>query len=166
MAKQKGERKATPEDRDPQDPSWRMDFGRLLEYLANGRTISHAILVGSRPPPNDNIWASAKAGGFEVRVHDRDAHNREKSVDTELVAQGTRLIVKAGQPMTLIIASGDRDFIPLVGIAHEEGWSVEMCAFTSAYSVGGEMATSVDSVRPLDPRFPRIWVFDFKWRLD
>ena len=162
-AKRKGVQKTTLDERDPQDPSWRIDFGRLLGYLANGKTISHAILVGSRPPPNDNVWESAKAGGFEVIVHDRDANNREKSVDTELVAQGTRTIVRSAQPMTLIIASGDRDFIPLVNVAHEENWSVEMCAFTSAYSQWGDMANAVDIVRPLDQGFADIGFHDFEW---
>ena len=162
-AKRKGVVKGSDSDRDPQDPSWRINFGQLLNHLAHGRTIWHAILVGSRPPPNDNVWQSAEAGGFEVRVHDRDANNREKAVDTELVAQGTRKIVQASQPMTLVIASGDRDFIPLVNIAHEEKWTVEMCAFTSAYSESGEMASSVDTIRPLDLGFDEIGFHDFDW---
>ena len=165
-AKQKGVQKTTPDERDPQDPSWRINFGRLLDHLADGRTISQAILVGSRPPPNDNVWASAQAGGFEVRVHNRDANNREKSVDTELVAQGTRIIVRAPEPMTLVIASGDRDFIPLVTIAHEESWSVEMCAFTSAYTEWGDMAISVDAVRPLDEGFADIGFNAFDWPVE
>jgi hypothetical protein len=46
------------------------------------------LLVGSRPPPNDTVWEMAKRGGFEVITHDRDAANKEKAVDTELVARG------------------------------------------------------------------------------
>ena len=163
-ARQKGVFKSTPYDRDPQDPSWRLNFGQLLTYLANGKPIAHAFLVGSRPPPNDSVWESAREGGFEVIVHNRDSNNREKAVDTELVAQGTRLIVKAPNPMTLVIASGDRDFIPLVNVAHAEGWSVEMCAFTSAYSEWGDMATSVDAVRSLDQGFSAIGFHDGDWQ--
>ena len=155
-ARQKGIQKTLYEEKDPQDPSWRVDFGRLLTYLANGRKIYRAILVGSRPPPNDGLWKSAEDDGFEVIVHDRDANNQEKAVDTELAVQGTKLIVRAPNPMTLVIASGDRDFIPLVKLAHSESWSVEMCAFSSAYSDVGEMAKSVDVVRPLDQGFADI----------
>jgi hypothetical protein len=42
-------KKASPNDRDPCDPSWRVDFGGLLASLAEGRTIQAAVLVGSRP---------------------------------------------------------------------------------------------------------------------
>ena len=162
-ARLKGVRKYSPEERDPQDPSWRINFGELLKYLASGRTVHQAILVGSRPPPNDSIWTAAQEGGFQVTVHDRDSNNREKAVDTELVAQGTRLIVRAPTPMVLTIASGDRDFIPLVNVAHEEKWSVEMCAFSSAYTESGLMATSVDVVRPLDQGLSEIGYYDYRW---
>jgi hypothetical protein len=54
-ALRKGQRPASPGDRQPSDVSWRIDFDRLLQQLANGRTIRAAILVGSRPPPNDAV---------------------------------------------------------------------------------------------------------------
>ncbi|WP_058186188.1 NYN domain-containing protein [Terracidiphilus gabretensis] len=86
-----------------QDPSWRIDFGRLLKQLARDREIHAAILVGSTPPNSDTVWEEAKRNGFKVTVHERDAQNKEKAVDTELVAQGTRTIVKASQPMVLVL---------------------------------------------------------------
>ena len=185
-ARLKGVPKSSIDSKDPQDPSWRIDFGRLLNYLAGGRKIYEAFLVGSRPPPNDGVWMAAEENGFEVVVHDRGVNNQEKAkltlswsceglmcdrgvnnqekaVDTELVMRGTKLIVLAPKPMTLVIASGDRDFIPLVNLAHDENWSVEMCAFSSAYSDSGEMATSVDVVRPLEEGFSGIGYYGFKW---
>jgi uncharacterized LabA/DUF88 family protein len=131
------------------DLSWRIDFGRLLTWLAENREIETAFLVGSRPPPNDDVWKLAESGGFRVITHDRNSQNKEKAVDTEIVAQGTRAILKC-PPGVLIIASGDRDFIPLVTIAKEEGWQVEMAAFNSAFQATGEMALAVDRIRPFD----------------
>jgi uncharacterized LabA/DUF88 family protein len=133
----------------PQDKNWQVDYGGLLQYLADGRGIRKAILVGSRPPSSDRVWELARRGGFEVKIHDRDSNNREKAVDSELVAQGTRIMCKTS-PAVLVIASGDRDFVPLVDIAHDEGWTAEMAAFESAFSPSGEMATKVDRIRPLD----------------
>lgn len=150
-------------DRSICDPSWRIDFGGLLKRLAAGRSIRSAILVGSRPPANDSVWKSAEQFGFTVTVHDRDSQHREKAVDTELVAQGTEVICDANEPMTLVIASGDRDFIPLVSLAHRRKWEVEMAAFSSAFSSTGEMATSVDQVRPLELDFDYIGHNAFKW---
>ena len=61
---------------------------------------------------------------FKVITHDRDAQNREKAVDTELVAQGTLLLATTPSPAALVIASGDRDFLPLVSVAHQLNWTV------------------------------------------
>ena len=162
-ARTKGVLKSPSDSKDPQDPSWRIDFGGLLSHLASVRIIHGAILVGSRPPPNDGVWKAAEENGFEVVVHGRGANNQEKAVDTELAVQGTMLILGASNPMTLVIASGDRDFMPLVNLAHRQSWSVEMCAFSSAYSDSGEMANSVDVVRPLEEGFSDIGYYDFDW---
>lgn len=67
--------------------------------------------------------------------------------------------------MTLVIASGDRDFIPLVGVAHRRGWLVEMAAFSSAFSATGQMATSVDTIVHLEKVFGEIGYNAFDWPL-
>jgi len=162
-AKSKGITKSNPNDRDPQDPSWRIDFGRLLSAVADGRDVHQAILVGSRPPQNDSVWQAAKDSGFEVTVHDRNSQNEEKAVDTELVAQGTEVICTTGEIMDLAILSGDRDFVPLVSVAHRRKWQVEMWAFKNAYRPEGQMAGSVDKIRPLDDVFAQIGQNAFLW---
>jgi len=58
-------------------------------------------------------------------------------------------------PAVLVIASGDGDFIPLVDVAHEAGWTVEMAA-KSAFSPMGATAMKVDRIRPLDDALDRI----------
>lgn len=145
------------------DPSWRINFAALLTELAGIRKIHKALLVGSRPPQNDGVWGAARSQGFEVLVHDRSADNKEKAVDTELVAQGTEVICTSGEIMDLVIVSGDRDFIPLVNVAHRREWSVEMVAFSSAYNPAGEMARSVDRIVTLDPLFPKIGTHSLDW---
>ena len=84
-----------------------------------------------------------------------DSENKEKAVDTELVAKGVELICTT-EPATLKILSGDSDFIPLVNIANGHGWETEMWAFSSAYQISGNMAVSVDRVQPLDSIFGEI----------
>lgn len=161
-ARRKGVVKVHPADREPCDLSWRMNFGNLLLYLANGRKIIDAILVGSRPPNNDSVWEAAKKNGFQVTVFDRSG-GKEKAVDTELVARGTETICSIAGPMVLVIASGDRDFTPLVSVAHRKNWEVEMCAFSSAFNPYGDMAMSVDRVRPLDSDYLKIGQCEFEW---
>ncbi|MBD3350435.1 MAG: NYN domain-containing protein [Candidatus Lokiarchaeota archaeon] len=162
-AKVKGAARHEGDMHDPQDPSWRIDFGKLLELVANGRIVSHAILVGSRPPTNDSVWHAAEEHGFQVTVHERSTSNKEKAVDTELVAQGTEIVCTSNKPQYIAILSGDRDFIPLVNVAQKRGWSVEMWAFKNAFRENGQMAMTVDNICPLDDIFPEIGQNAFEW---
>jgi len=43
------------------------------------------------------------------------------------------------------------------------GWTVEMAAFESAFSNEGEMATSVDKIRPLDELLDKLGTCSYKW---
>lgn len=162
-ARQKGIGMDPVTGKQPADPSWRIDFAGLLTALAGSRKIFKAILVGSRPPQNDGVWDAATANGFEVKVHDRGMDGKEKAVDTELVAMGTKIICLSNEVMDLVIVSGDRDFIPLVGVAHELKWEVEMAAFSSAYNPSGEMAMSVERIIPLDSAFAKIGHHAYEW---
>lgn len=162
-ARRKGVQRMERDARDPQDPSWRMDFGKLLDYLAESRPVLAAILVGSTPPKSDSVWTAAQRSGFEVITHDRGRSGQEKAVDTEIVARGTELICDEQQPGVVVLASGDRDFIPLVRVAQKRGWTVEMCAFSNAFAPSGQMAMTVDRVRQLDSAFDRIGHNDFDW---
>jgi hypothetical protein len=80
-AKKKGVIKENSEDKDICDPSWRIDFGKLLSEVSEGQNIIGAILVGSRPPASDSIWESADRSGFKVIVHDRNSAGKEKAVE-------------------------------------------------------------------------------------
>jgi hypothetical protein len=61
------------------------------------------------------------------------------------------------------IASGDRDFVPLASVAHTRNWEVEMCAFSASFNPGGDLATAVDRVRPLDASVFKVGRCDFDW---
>ncbi|HZT42550.1 MAG TPA: NYN domain-containing protein [Chthonomonadaceae bacterium] len=139
------------------DRSWRLDFKGLYACLARGRQVYKAVMVGSSEPDTHPGWdQAARDAGFEVILHDTNGHHQEKAVDTELVARGTEIICSAPQPMTLVLASGDRDYVPLVDVAHRQGWNVELCAFTDSYPRDGELANAVDRVHPLDSCLPQI----------
>lgn len=134
--------------------SWRIDFGKLLSLVAEGHTIRKAILVGSRPPRNDSLWNAAKNKGFEVTVQDRNFQNKEKAVDTKLVAKGVQIICTT-EPAVLKVLSGDSDFLPLIEVADELGWKTEMWAFSSALG-SCSIPTSVMRVESLDAHITEI----------
>jgi uncharacterized LabA/DUF88 family protein len=163
-ARRKGVLRGPTDTHDPQDPSWRLDFGKLLEFLANGREIINAILVGSRPPQNDSVWISAERHGFRVLTYERAYSGEEKEVDTEIATQAAEIIVlNKDAPGVLVLGSGDRDFLPCVRCASRWKWTTEMCAFSSAFNPAGDMAMSVSTIRQLDSAFDTIGRHDFQW---
>ena len=135
------------------DYSWRIDFGALLGKVANGHKIIKAILVGSTPPPNDSLWSVAKNVGFEVITYKRSPSG-EKAVDTELLASGLKVIYKHPRPAVLKLLSGDRDFIPLIRNAYEEGWETELWGFS--HTIANELQQMVNRVILLDDVFDDI----------
>lgn len=154
------------------DPSWRIDFGQLISIVADKQDVVKAVLVGSTPPQTDSIWEAAKRGGFQVITHSRNLSGKEKKVDTEIVAQGTKIICRLAytnednevkDKFVLKLLSGDSDFIPLVKVAEEEGWETEMWAFSSSFNSSGEMAQTVSSIKPLDNIFEQIGKNEFEW---
>ncbi len=130
-----------------QDYAWRIDFGALLREVANGHRIIKAILVGSTPPPNDSLWNAARSGGFEVKTYERSPSG-EKAVDTELLASGLKVVYKHPRPAVLKLLSGDRDFIPLIRNAYEEGWESELWGFSD--SISNELQQMVNRTVLLD----------------
>lgn len=99
------------------DQSWKIDFGHLYEF-AGGKAseVGRAVLYGSRPPANDSLWEMAKKKGFEVVVHDRNAQNKEKKIDTnitaDMIADSYELMTKDKDEVTLV--AGDKDYVPAV----------------------------------------------------
>lgn len=141
---------------DPADHTWRLSYDNLFAFLAEGRAVEKAVMVGSESAEHPGPWNAARKNGFEVIVHERTPGHAEKCADTELVVRGTEIISTSPEPMTLVIGSGDRDFVPLVEAAHRHQWDVELCAFRNSFDQEGELARAVDRVRPLDEAFEKI----------
>ncbi len=82
------------------DHDYKLSFGRLHEFIAGSvkSQIARAVLFGSRPPPDDSIWTFAKRAGFELVLEDRNVANKEKKIDTGIVAAMTRDAYKKADP--------------------------------------------------------------------
>src|SRR5258708_34696156 len=90
------------------DYSWKIDFGRLFEFAGGKESeVGRAMLYGTRPPPNDTLWAAAERKGFEVVVYDRNIAGREKKIDTKIATDITAdsyelMRPEAGDEITLV----------------------------------------------------------------
>jgi uncharacterized LabA/DUF88 family protein len=133
------------------DQSWRLDFGRLYEFACGDASdVGRARLYGSRPPANDSLWAIAKSKGFEVVVHDRNASNREKKVDTSIAADmlaDSYELMKPGQD-EITLVSGDGDFVPVIEKLRARHFAVDLVFWSHASRELREAATRFIALDP------------------
>lgn len=132
------------------DFQFRLDFGELYDFVAehNPQKIARALLLGSRPPLNDKVWEVAERAGFEVVVLDRNSENREKKVDTGLVAAMVRdAYTRAKQTDVITLVAGDSDYVPAVQLLVADGFHVEVVFWSSA---SGELKRSCSQFIELD----------------
>jgi uncharacterized LabA/DUF88 family protein len=118
-----------------QDFPFRLDFGELYDFISenNPNKVSRALLFGSRPPESDAVWAIAERAGFEAIVVNRNSENKEKKVDTGIVAAMVRdaytRVDKAKDTITLV--AGDSDYVPAVELLTGDGFRVEVVFWSS-----------------------------------
>lgn len=132
------------------DNEYRLSFGKLYQFVAGGNKAStaRAMLFGSRPPANDAIWKIAESAGFEVVVEDRNVANKEKKIDTGIVAAMTRDAYKnaeAGDTFTIV--SGDSDYVPAISQMKEDGFTVDVVFWEHA---AGELKEAASNFISLD----------------
>ena len=132
------------------DFQFRLDFGELYDFVSenNPQKIARALLLGSRPPTNDKVWAVAERAGFETIVLDRNSENREKKVDTGLVAAMVRdAYTRADKSDVITLVAGDSDYVPAVEMLVADGFHVEVVFWSSA---SGELKRSCSRFIELD----------------
>ena len=128
----------TAENREPDDASahyrFRVDYGRLLEWITEGRTLADVYLVGSRPPEVDSFWKILPAKGIRPKIFDRHG-GREKGVDHDLVAEMVEASVREikGDGVIALVA-GDGDYRSTLDRLNGKGWELEVYFWSSGCS--------------------------------
>ena len=124
------------------DPRFRVDLGKFLDLVVGKRSVADAFLYGSKPPPNDSVWAAARKKNFTVSLFDRAGgvpYGREKQVDMAMGTQITKSACKCDpgekDRVVFVIVTGDRDFSSPVQCALDEGIQVELWAWKNAMSI-------------------------------
>ena len=115
--------------------SFRLDFGELYDFVSahNPNKVARAVLFGSSVSESDKVWQVAENAGFEAVVIDRNAANREKKIDTGIVAAMVRdaytRVDKAKDIITLV--AGDSDYVPAIELLTGDGFRVEVVFWSS-----------------------------------
>lgn len=133
------------------DYGWKIDFGKLFQFAGGDKAdVKRAALFGSRPPPNDSLWEAAKRKGFQVHVYDRSVKNREKKIDTDIVAtmmedSFTILDPKADE---ITLVAGDADYVPAIEKLRNRGITFHVVFWAHAARELREAATKFVALDP------------------
>ncbi|MCU0433684.1 MAG: NYN domain-containing protein [Bacteroidia bacterium] len=106
--------------------SWKMDYGKLHQFVCGDpKHIGCAKLWGS-PPPSDSFWKMVEMNGFEVKTYERSKSGKEKKIDVAIAHQMTKdaytKIDKTSSEIYLV--AGDKDYVPVVLDLVENGFIV------------------------------------------
>jgi uncharacterized LabA/DUF88 family protein len=139
---------------DISDHSFRLDFGELYDFVAdnNPNKVARALLFGSSVSESDKVWQLAEQAGFEAVVIDRNASNREKKIDTGIVAAMVRdAYTRADKSKdTITLVAGDSDYVPAVELLTNDDFRVEVVFWSSA---SGELKSVCSRFIELDKHF-------------
>lgn len=154
----------TASRREAADPSasarFRIDFGRFLEWVAEGRTLADVYLVGSRPPDTDSFWEVLPKVGIRPKIFDRQA-GREKGVDHDLVAEMVETaVLKEKSDAALVLVAGDGDYRSTLDRMNSKGWKLEVYFWTSGCS---PLIKNTPWYINLDPHFKEFCFYE-PWR--
>ena len=140
------------------DMDWTYDFGRLYELACpSDNAIGRSVLFGSRPPPNDSLWQTARDQGFEVEVFDRSPSGKEKQVDTGIVTmmiEDSFQHMKADRGDIAVLLAGDRDYVPAVASLGSRGIGTRVVFWQHATAV--DLQTAAFEFVPLDPHLDEL----------
>lgn len=112
------------------DHTWRPDYSRLYEF-AGGENVGRAVLFGSGLNPA--LCDVAHRCGFEVIGYERNVCNKEKKIDTSIVANmidDSYVRVRKGDEITLV--AGDKDYVPAIEMLSLRGISVQVVFWNHA----------------------------------
>jgi len=111
-----------------------IDFGRLLEFLRGNRRLirAHAYAPTNPDPGADQAFLSAVKGmGYRITTKNYKTFSsgaKKADMDLDLCMDIVRM-VDAGALDTVVLVSGDSDFLPLLEYCSDHGVRVEAAAF-------------------------------------
>jgi len=122
----------------------KVDYGKLLEELVNGRKLVRAIAYVVQKPDVDQrgFLEALRRAGFEARVKEltvRDDGSTRGDWDVGLTVDALSL---AHRLDTIVLVTGDGDFVPLANALKQRGCRVEVISF--------EQTTSNELIRNCD----------------
>ncbi|CAI2182506.1 1352_t:CDS:2 [Funneliformis geosporum] len=109
------------------------DYGKLVKTVLNGRPMgADPVIVGSRPLPNDTLWAKLESDGFNVTIKDRKFKGNEVVIEMLIYIMNT--IHVHNIPGTMILIARDGDYGPAIKRTLKKGWINEIWLWSKGLS--------------------------------
>jgi uncharacterized LabA/DUF88 family protein len=111
-----------------------VDFGRLLDFLRGNRRMirAHAYAPTSpEPQANQEFLSVVKGVGYRITTKNYKTFAsgaKKADLDLDMCMDIVRL-VDSGAVETVVLVSGDSDFLPLLEYCSDKGVRVEVAAF-------------------------------------
>ena len=112
----------------------RIDYGQILRFIQDGRTLGGDPIVVGSIPPTDSLWDLVRKEGFKVKTFPRNIRDYEKKVDMQ-IGHFIDQVLFSKVPAVLALATGDSDFKPILETAVELGWMVEIYFWNTGTSL-------------------------------
>lgn len=116
-----------------------IDFGKLLDFLRGNRRLirAHAYCPTSSQPGEDQMFLQVVKGlGYRITTKNYKTFAsgaRKADLDLDLCMDVVRL-VEAGAVDSIVLVSGDSDFMPMLDYCSDHGVRVEIAAFDESMS--------------------------------
>jgi uncharacterized LabA/DUF88 family protein len=132
----------------------RVNFAKVLEEAVGGRILVRAIayVISTESGEESNFFEALTKIGIETKVKDLQVFaDGAKKADWD-VGLAVDAIKLADKLDTVIIASGDGDFVPLIEYLDMHGMQVEVISFGKSSSAKLKEAAHAFTDMDIDPR--------------
>jgi uncharacterized LabA/DUF88 family protein len=132
----------------------RVNFAKVLEEAVGGRILVRAIayVISTESGEESNFFEALTKIGIETKVKDLQVFAdgaKKADWDVGLAIDAVKLSEKLD---TVIIASGDGDFVPLIEYLDMHGMQVEVISFGKSSSAKLKEAAHAFTDMDIDPR--------------
>ncbi len=109
------------------DFSYKIDYGKLYDYLGGNDDNLGCMKLWGSPPPSDSFWNRIERIGFKVKTYDRNAAGKEKKVDVAIahaITKDAYTEITDKNNSEIVLVAGDKDYIPVIEDLRSEGFTV------------------------------------------
>ena len=116
------------------DSRVQIDIGRLNHVMSRKSPIYEGNLLCSCPSFKDSLWNEAEKERLKVQVQNPSAKVQKEASQPNIRNLILKLVYTSEQPGCLVMASCDKKYEPILLVAMERKWKVELWTWSRAFN--------------------------------